>query len=174
MPTTQITASGLVNTKNKVSWLSWEISENVSLLGEQRLREKTTQEDGRSGVCVLVCLNVFVCEYSGLHADLARASTQRQETEGENKKGKNRGRPLNSDLLRPPNLQTENPKLISTQDNLYSPPPRTEQHLTQQRPSPTRPSPPCQSQGAAPTSFSLVTTTYCHSHIHVRRPARCN
>ena len=104
-------ATWLVNHFKLSSWLLWvklrtipllvrpqstrppgEISEILPHLGRQRLREKTKEEEGRIGVCMLVCLNVFVCEFAVLHADLISVSIQRHETEGEKKKGKNHDR----------------------------------------------------------------------------------
>ena len=43
-----------------------------------------------------------------LHADLARPSTQRQDRRRKEERQETRARTLSYDLLRPPNLQTEN------------------------------------------------------------------
>ena len=68
------------------SWLPWGYSANMPHLGRQRLREKMKREEGRIGVCVHVCLSLYVYKCAVLHADRALVRIQRQETEEERKK----------------------------------------------------------------------------------------
>ena len=71
-------------------WAALENLRKYTLLGGERLREKTKQAEETIGVCVHVYLSVYMCKCAVLHGDLIRVSIQQQLIEEEKKKDKNR------------------------------------------------------------------------------------